>query len=382
MKIIFITSKINLVTGGGSNYCLDLKLRFLQAKGYDVSVITFYSKGNEFFSTPPYKIIKRDIKGHNLFLRQWQVFKVLEEFSLETDLFFIEGPSFLWGAGLYRKLGKKVPVAVNLNNYSSIVEDLYKKPPLYGIDSGIKFLRHKIRMLLERTIGLMLFNSIDIFFCPPSVAKIYQEAGFLKEKFRIIPDFIDIESLQNEKNLTVKDTDYFNILYAGRLDFDKGVDILIKAFSLIGNKDSRLHIVGDGPEKERLEALVRDSGLGNSVIFHSWVKREDLFHFYFQSDLFVHPARWPEPFGLAVIEAMAFGLPVVVADSLQWLVSDSGIVFKRGDIKDLAGKISSLMTNRNKMQEMSEKGPKKAREYDYRNYAEEFEESLNNFVKR
>jgi len=382
MKIIFIVSKINLATGGGSNYCLDLKARFLQAKGHDVSVITFYPEGNRFPSVLPYKIIEKNIRGQNLFLRQWQVFKTLQKFSPGTNLFFIEGPNFLWGAGLYKKIGQKVPIAVNLNNYSLIVDDLYKKPPLYDADSGIKSFRHKIRMILEKTIGLFLFNSIDIFFCTPPVAKLYQEAGFQKEKFKIIPDFIDIEALQNEKNFHQKNNDQFNILYAGRLDFDKGVDILIKAFSLIGDKGSRLHVVGDGPEKEKLEGLARNLGLDNSVVFHSWVKREDLFHFYSQSDLFIHPARWPEPFGLAVIEAMSFGLPVIAADSLQWLVDDSGIVFKTGNEKDLAGKISLLIKDSNKLEEMSENGQKKAREFDYRHYAGEFEKTLINIVKK
>ena len=98
------------------------------------------------------------------------------------------------------------------------------------------------------------------------------------------------------------------ILYVGALERGKGVDRLVDAFSRLtmDEMDLRLLIVGDGSDRPRLENLVRDRALSNSVTFAGRVI--DGVDEYFQaSDVFVMPGLG----GLAVSEAMAHGLPVI-----------------------------------------------------------------------
>src|SRR5664280_477370 len=62
------------------------------------------------------------------------------------------------------------------------------------------------------------------------------------------------------------------LLYAGRFLALKGLDILLRAFAAMPSKDAQLHLLGDGPEKQRLERLVRDLGIQNRV---AWLAKRD-----------------------------------------------------------------------------------------------------------
>ena len=94
----------------------------------------------------------------------------------------------------------------------------------------------------------------------------------------------------------------------------KRVDLLLGAWAEVErrNTTAELLVVGDGPEAGRLRALAAKLELGR-VHFCGFVSEEDLAAYYRASDLLVHVAR-QETFGLTVLEAAAFGLPVVAVD--------------------------------------------------------------------
>ena len=107
------------------------------------------------------------------------------------------------------------------------------------------------------------------------------------------------------------------ILYVGRLEPLKGVDLLINAVALLEDpSDTNLLIVGGnvGQEREldRLRSLAVQLGIGGSVTFTGAVKQTDLPSYYSAADVFVLPSYY-ESFGLAALEAMACGTPVVVS---------------------------------------------------------------------
>ncbi len=393
MKIKFITMKHNLVDGGGSNICLDLKARVFQQLGHEVSVITLSPKGNKFKEPPPYQIIEEHIKKsnekYNLILAEKRIYGIIKKFAPETDIFYSDGCAGFLGAGLYRKFFGKKPVVFFLNGYCRLTEDFYKKPPLFKKNKSFK---HKLRIALERTFEVWLMNSIDKFFCTSQIAEFFQKAGLPKDKFMTMPDFIDVIELKKHPKGSYPfhaPSDKFHILYTGALDYRKGVDLLIRAFSELEEKERcHLHLVGGvrlgGDEKNDLEKLAENLNLSDLVTFYPWISRDKLLDFYQYSDLFVHPARWPEPFGLTIVEAMAFGVPVVVpVDGCpSKTVGKSGLIFKNGDVKDLKEKMSILINKRELRQEFSEKGRIRAEEFDYRNYIGQVEEILINLTKR
>ncbi|RMF70323.1 MAG: glycosyltransferase family 1 protein [Alphaproteobacteria bacterium] len=102
------------------------------------------------------------------------------------------------------------------------------------------------------------------------------------------------------------------LLHVGRLVPDKNVALLIEMLSHVDpEKDFHLDIVGDGPQRERLEGLARAMGMEKRITFHGAV--DDVSPHYARADLVVMPSR-RESLGLVQIEAMAHGRPVLAFD--------------------------------------------------------------------
>jgi glycosyltransferase involved in cell wall biosynthesis len=101
-----------------------------------------------------------------------------------------------------------------------------------------------------------------------------------------------------------------NVLYAGRLSKEKGIDLLADAFLEAHRRDPRLHLVlaGGGPE----EGLLHER-LGDRATFLGWLSGDALARVYASADVFLF-ASSTETFGQVILEAQASGLPVVAVD--------------------------------------------------------------------
>jgi glycosyltransferase involved in cell wall biosynthesis/predicted metal-dependent phosphoesterase TrpH len=103
----------------------------------------------------------------------------------------------------------------------------------------------------------------------------------------------------------------FNVLYAGRLSSEKGIDLLAEAFLIARDHDPRLHLVlaGRGPEEDALRHR-----LGSAATFLGWVEGDRLAQVYASADLFMF-ASTTDTFGQVILEAQASGLPVLAVDA-------------------------------------------------------------------
>lgn len=133
-----------------------------------------------------------------------------------------------------------------------------------------------------------------------------------KNDLYIVPNGIDLNTI----TAAVKSKIESEVLFAGRLLSHKNVDVLIESIELLKNdvKKIKLVIVGEGPEKEPLKALVNKLHLEKHVEFLPFQpKVEDLYGLMKSSKVFVLPSA-REGFGLSVLEANAAGIPVVTID--------------------------------------------------------------------
>ena len=139
-----------------------------------------------------------------------------------------------------------------------------------------------------------------------------------------------------------------NLLFVGQVIRGKGVDLLLQALAKI-KVPCTLTIVGDGNHRGECERLASSLGLSDRVSFEGWVDYKSLDHYYTRCQIAVVPSRWPEPFGMVGIEAMARARPVVAFDSggiADWLQDDlTGLLATPGDTSDLAKKIERLLTS-------------------------------------
>lgn len=105
------------------------------------------------------------------------------------------------------------------------------------------------------------------------------------------------------------------LLFVGRLLPWKGLHLLFKALSLLDASSAQIHltVVGDGPDLDRLQRLVRKLKLEETIAWTGWMPRETLADIYSQCDLFAFPSLHDSG-GMAVLEAMSFGLPVLCLD--------------------------------------------------------------------
>lgn len=139
------------------------------------------------------------------------------------------------------------------------------------------------------------------------------------------------------------------ILTVGRLNPLKKLDSLINSIKLIkSKKDFELVIVGDGPERKKLENEVKKLSLEKKVKFIGWIKREKIEKLYQESDIFVLPSI-EEAMSNVLLEAISFGHPIVAINipSSREIVKDNlnGFLIPQNHITKMAEKISKLIND-------------------------------------
>jgi len=151
------------------------------------------------------------------------------------------------------------------------------------------------------------------------------------------------------------------LLFVGRLVSDKGVDILLDALGLLAAQGLTpgLTVVGDGPERPRLEEQARRLGIADRIDFAGTQTGEDLVRFYNRHRLLVVPSRYNEPFGIVALEGIACGCVVVgsAGGGLQEAIGPCGRTFRNGDAADLARVLEPLLRDPGAGRELLEAAP-------------------------
>jgi glycosyltransferase involved in cell wall biosynthesis len=258
-----------------------------------------------------------------------------------------------------------VPVVQTLQNYRLLcpAATLHRSGAIceecleHGLLQGVKHGCYCGSRSTTAMVGLMLAFHRWMNTWTEMVNRYIAPTEFVRRKF--VQGGIPAHKISVKPNLVYPDpgvrTDKGEYaLFVGRLVPEKGVDTLLEAWKLIENAVP-LRIAGDGPMRAALEAQKENAGLGN-VLFEGQLSREKLRAVMKRAALLIFPSEWYEPFGLAIAEAFACGVPVIVSrlDPLLETVEEgkTGLCFTARKAIELAAKVDWAWTHSNEMEEM------------------------------
>ena len=230
------------------------------------------------------------------------------------------------------------------------------------------------------------------FYCDKTATELIVPSqktyALFKDKYKvdrnvhIVPTGIDVERFYAEKldqnkvkaikkELKLKDEKV--ILYIGRLAEEKNVELLIESqVSLAKKYNSKLLIVGSGPDLEKYKKLAKKLKIEKNVIFTGAVPWENVPYYYAQASVFA-TASTSETQGLTVIEAMASGLPVIAAEdkAFEGVVVDelNGKFFKTK--REYKKCIEELFNDSKKLEFMSKQARITADSHSLKYYADQ-----------
>jgi glycosyltransferase involved in cell wall biosynthesis len=210
------------------------------------------------------------------------------------------------------------------------IYDNVKTKKMFFIDWSLQVVSHKIIAVSESVKHSLLSH------------------GIRQDKIEVLLNGLDLSRYGHTRTdvLDGKIKTSFTFVFIGRLIYQKGVDVLLKAFAML--KEGELLITGQGQGKESLIKMTEDLGIKDRVKFLG--VRKDIPNILSYSDCFILPSRF-EGLGMVVLEAMASNTVIIIADFSAGIemIRDgyNGLVFQREDSLGLAKKMrESLTVNR------------------------------------
>jgi glycosyltransferase involved in cell wall biosynthesis len=189
--------------------------------------------------------------------------------------------------------------------------------------------------------------------------------GFLPEEMTILRPPIHTPLARTPR--CFHHTRPFRLLYAGRMDCDKGLYFLADALLHVADPNWQLDMVGDSRGRGELETYFRARGLGDRVFFHGFVRPGELVGFYDRADCLVVPSLVAESFCQVAAEAMCRGLPVVALASgalREWIrAGETALLVDRPDPRAYAAAVDHLMSDTGLAAQLSANGLDYARQH-------------------
>ena len=156
--------------------------------------------------------------------------------------------------------------------------------------------------------------------------------------------------------------------YVGRLVEEKGIEILLHAVSKLAGPWS-LQILGDGPDRKRLEYMAQWLGVAPRITFDHKMPSSHLPNYFSGLDVLVLPSlsrpNWKEQFGRVLIEAMACDVITIGARSgaIPEVIGDAGLTFAESDVEELQNQVQRLIDDISLRQELRQKGRRRVRNH-------------------
>lgn len=216
---------------------------------------------------------------------------------------------------------------------------------------------------LHRFLCKLIYAHLDRVVCVSNgvrEALVRFVGGRLGRQWEVIYNSFDPQIYQLKVHSDTSSTGFPIVIAIGRLDRNKGFDLLIRAHAELHDKDINHHllILGEGTERANLEALAVSLGVGESVQMPGFVSNP--LDYIRKAVVFVLSSRY-EGLPTVILEAMAAGVPVVSVDceggSRELLgYGEFGLLVPPGRVDDLAGGIAELLSNSERRAQFIEAG--------------------------
>jgi glycosyltransferase involved in cell wall biosynthesis len=235
---------------------------------------------------------------------------------------------------------------------NSIVSIFFKNKSLHIFTGQVWYNKKGIFKIFLKYIDLIIFYLVkNIFADSQSQINFLFKEGFKSKNIKLILNGsicgVDIEKFKTNKNVKYDfkksnfvDTKYLVIGYIGRLNSDKGINLLLDAFKKLSYNNKNLLLILVGKDENNYVNLINEAYSDLNIKYYNFTNNPEKFYQIF--DIFCIPS-YREGFGLSALEASASSLPVVASNIVglkdSILNNITGKLFKVGDIQDL---ISSL----------------------------------------
>lgn len=283
---------------------------------------------------------------------RYYVAPIVEE--IKPDVIHVEDHFFVaWSLIDYARKHKIPMVGTNHYHPRNLIHYLKLSPKI----------EEKIEKLAWKHFNT-IYEQLDIITTPTETSRQIMLGNGFKKPIRVISNGIDMayfkpfpkQELTEVAKKYHLNGDFKKVLFVGRIEKEKSIDVTIRAIQLVSKKiDVKLFIIGVGSERDELEKLVGELGIGDKVVFLGSLPDQDVRRIYSLCDLFV-TASTVELQGLVVMEAMASGKPIVSSQgmALHELVEEggNGYVFPNGDYQTAAEKILLVLGDSEKAENM------------------------------
>lgn len=320
-KICFLIGNLN--NSGGTERVTTLIANALAQKNYQVSILSLADGRQPFFELVPsiktYSLYPEKISFKKNFLGAvWLIRRFVTQNQIDT-LVVVDSISCVF----------TVPALFGLK-----VKHICWEHFNFNVNLGVKYRDIGRRWAAKYCDYVVTLTQRD---------KELWEQGIKNIKAKIIP-IANPSPFEVQEN--IPSLDYKTILCVGRLTYQKGFDLLITAWARVARQvpDWKIVIVGSGEDELMLKQMAKDFAVEDSIVFAG--QQKDMDQFYRQASFFCMSSRF-EGFGMVLIEAQSYGLPIVAFDCdigpAEIVVEGTGYLAKSRDTTSLANQLSRLM---------------------------------------
>lgn len=339
---------------GGPSYYFNELVIILNKLGYEVSVVTRRSvplsisklikkiyKENFKIRSIQLKVLNILLDKFDIFIKNHQVYPSLIDFTL-------------------RLLGKPLNFRYIYVNLGSRWFDFIRPKLLNGS------IFHKLLVkCIDLSWKFILSNAYRIIADIDVAKRLCTDYNIPREKIVRVLTTVDVENFNPRVNpLRLVNNNKKIVMFVGRLDAEKGVDVLIKAMSLVlsHRRDVQLIVVGEGKLREILEDLATSLKISEHITFVGKVPYTEVPKYMASADIIIYPVVWGAGYGSVTVEAMALGKPLIVGGANTMLRRLGGegcvCVINPLQVSEIAERIVYLLSNPKERKKLSRRALK------------------------